>query len=351
MKVIQIKNKEIKLPIVQGGMGVGISLNNLASAVINEGGIGTISAAQIGYQYDGFFTSLKKSYELNIIAVGDEIKKVKKKSNGFLAINIMTASRQYKDLCIEAVNNNVDAIVSGAGLPLDLPKYVKDSKTAAIPIVSSVRVLDIIIKKWMKKYNYLPDAVIIEGPLAGGHLGVKKSEINQEVKSLEDHTIDVIDYLKQKKIDIPVIVAGGIYTSSDVKRFIDLGADMVQLGTRFIATHEADCHINLKQNLVNAKVDDMIIVPSPVGYPARAIKNNFSNEILNNTKPVDKCIGCVIPCKGRDISTPYCISRHLIDAVNGDLDNGLFFTGYNGYKVDKIVSVKELVSELLKEIR
>ncbi len=351
MNNIKIKGMKISLPIVQGGMGIGVSLNSLASAVINEGGIGTISAAQIGYKNEAFYENFKSSYQANLEALKQEITKVRENSSGFLAVNIMTVARQYDQLAKVAVENNVDAIVSGAGIPFDLPKYVKGTKTAAIPIIANSRVLKVIIKKWQKNYDYLPDAVIIEGPLAGGHLGVKKSDMDKEVETLMQRLNGVKDYMDANKLSFPVIVAGGIFTASDVREFIDAGADMVQLGTRFIATHECDAHINFKTNLVNAKKEDMITVTSPVGYPARAIVSPMTQKLVQGNLPIEKCLGCVIPCQGKVATTPYCITDHLIKGVCGDLENGLFFTGANGYRVDKIVSVHELVQELLMEVR
>ncbi len=351
IKSIKIKNKEVKIPIVQGGMGVGVSLSSLASSVMNEGGIGTISAAQIGFREPGFNQSIKSCYEKNVEALKKEIHLAYQKSNGFLAINIMTASRQYEELARTAVKMKVDAIVSGAGMPFDLPKYVKNSSTAAIPIVANKRVLNVILKKWIKNYNYIPDAIIIEGPEAGGHLGVKKSELDKEVETLEKRLIDIKEYMQINDLNFPVIVAGGIYSSSDVKKILDLGADMVQLGTRFIATYECDASDNFKQVLINSTKESINPVSSPVGYPARAIDNEFTMQLKDGNIPVEKCLGCVIPCRGKVESTVYCITDHLIKSVNGDIHQGLFFTGSMGYKVNKIYSVKNLIDELLEEIR
>ncbi len=350
LKPIKIKGKEISLPIFQGGMGIGVSLGRLATAVINEAGVGTISAAQTGYDDETFWNNYKASCQANYDKLKTEIEYVRSHTSekGFLAVNILCASRDYANLAKTAAQNGVDAIVSGAGLPLDLPKYTMGTKTANIPIVSSSRVLNLIMRKWKRKYDVMPDAVVIEGPMAGGHLGVKYEEINnQEITSLEERLIDVKEFMLKNNYEFPVIVAGGVYTSEDVKKMLKLGADGVQLGTRFIATNECDASLAFKQKFIEAKEEDIVYVPSPVGYPARAIKNNFTRRLEQGNLMPKKCIACVLPCKGKVSTTPYCISERLSRAVKGDTENGLVFTGANGYRVNQIISVKELFNELL----
>lgn len=348
----KIRNKVIKTPIVQGGMGIGISLNNLASAVINEGAIGTISSAQPGFNDPHFWDNYKASCEANYRALTKEIQKVRSKTpkEGFLAVNILCASRDYANLAKTAVANKADAIVSGAGLPLDLPKYTKGSETANIPIVSSSRVLNIIMRKWNRKYGVQPDAIVVEGPMAGGHLGVKYEEIEQAkaTTNLMDRFLDVHNFVEKNAYDIPIIVAGGIYTSEDVKRFFKAGASAVQVGTRFIATAECDAHIKFKEKFISAELDDVVYVKSPVGYPGRAIRNNLTEQIKREYIMPKKCIACVTPCRGRHESTPYCISERLSMAVNGDSENGLVFSGANGYRIQEITSVKAVIDELLE---
>lgn len=353
MQTMKIGNKVIQIPIVQGGMGVGVSLSSLASAVINEGGIGTISASQIGFREPKFFTSSKRAYEANLQALKKEIEIVRKNtsSSGFLAVNILTASRQYAELARTCVENKVDAIVSGAGLPLDLPKYTKGTDTCAIPIVANSRVLSIIIKKWQRKYDTLPDAVVVEGPMAGGHLGVKYEEIGKKTTdTLESRLEDVLNFKNKFNYEFPIIVAGGVFSADDVKKFIDLGADAVQLGTRFIGTKECDASKNFKNKFLAAEKDDIVYVKSPVGYPARAIRNEFTELIEKGNIMPKVCINCVLPCNGRDENTPYCISKYLVDSVEGDSENGLIFSGENGYRLEKILSVKELIQELISKI-
>lgn len=345
----KIRGKKIDLPIVQGGMGVGISRSRLASSVINEGGLGTISASQIGFVEEDFFKSPKAAYRANVKALKDEVAKVRESSNGFLAVNILTASRQYRELAKAAVEAGADAIVSGAGLPLDMPAYTNGSNTANIPIVSSARALNLICKRWNKRYDVKPDAVVVEGPKAGGHLGVKYDDIigKRVVDNLDKRFLEVKEYCEANKLNIPIIVAGGIFTKENAKYYLDLGADAIQVGTRFIGTSECDASTAFKQAFVDSKEEDIIYVKSPVGYPARAIRNHMTFELSNGNIPVNKCLGCVIPCAGKDPSTPYCITDKLIAAVNGDVENGLVFSGANGFMVNEISTVSEVISDLL----
>lgn len=353
MKSIKIKNKEIKIPIIQGGMGVGVSRKNLASAVINEGAVGTISAAQIGFEHEDFNKNIRLSHKCNVIELANQIKEVRKKTpeSGFLAVNILTAHRQYGELAASAVSAGADAIISGAGLPLELPKYTKDSQTAAIPIVANSRVLRIIMKSWKKKYDVEPDAVVVEGPKAGGHLGIKYEDIGKKETTLEERLDDVLTFMKDNNYNFPVFVAGGVFTSADVKKFIDLGANGVQIGTRFIATEECDAHPNFKQKIIDSKKEDITYVKSPVGYPARAIRNSFVELSEKGNVPVEKCLGCVKPCQGKVPSTVYCITDYLIRAVQGDVENGLVFSGENGYRVKEMTTVHKLIEELIEDIR
>ncbi len=346
---VLIRNKKIEVPIIQGGMGIGISLSGLATAVINEGGMGTLSLSQIGFNQPDFWQNHKKSCEAKYEALKSEVKKIRAntKPTGFLAVNILSASRDYANLAKNAVEAGVDAIVSGAGLPIDLPKYTKGTDTANVPIVASSRVLNIIVKKWKRKYGVLPDAVIVEGPEAGGHLGIKYEDIGKEVTNLSDRLIDVKDYMNKNELDFPVFVAGGVYSHEDVKHFVELGASGVQLGTRFIATKECDVHEKYKQKFIDAQKSDIVHVKSPVGYPARAIKNEFTKQIEKANILPKKCIACILPCKGKNEETPYCISQYLSSAANGDTTNGLVFTGANGYRINEITTVHQLFNELL----
>lgn len=343
---MKIKNKSFDIPLIQGGMGVGVSLSNLATSVINEGAIGTISAAQIGFREEKFHKNAKESYKANLVALEKEVKKVRANSDGFLAVNILTATRQYAEIAQKAVELKVDAIISGAGLPLDLPKYIGDSETAAIPIVSSAKALRVICKMWKKKYNYLPDAVIVEGPEAGGHLGVSYADIGKKEVTLTDRFIEVKNFCIENDFHFPIFVAGGVYTAEDIQKYRNLGADGVQMATRFITTFECDAHEKFKNKFIESSKEDIVYVKSPVGYPGRALKNKFTDlQELGHIK-VEKCVGCVLPCKGVDPSTVYCITDYLIKSVRGDSENGLIFSGSNGYRNKEIVHVSDLMLEL-----
>lgn len=350
MKKLVIKGKEISVPIIQGGMGVGVSRSNLATSVINCGAVGTISAAQIGFIKPEFSQSVKKSYEMNLVALEEEINKVRKNSKGFLAVNILYVTRQYQQLAELCAKLKVDAVISGAGLPFDMPLHLKNTQTAMIPIVSSSKALNVIIKKWKRKYDCLPDAVIVEGPMAGGHLGIRYDQIGQEVDDLQTRVLDVLNYVKDNNHEFAVLAAGGVYTADDVKEMLELGCDGVQIGTRFIATQECDADIKFKNKFIEAKKEDIVYVKSPVGYPGRAIRNNLTEALKLGNIPVEKCVGCVLPCKGKHDDTVYCITDKLIDAVNGNVDDGLVFSGANGYRINEISTVRKVINELISKI-
>lgn len=350
-KKFNIRSKKIRLPLVQGGMGVGVSRSGLASAVIRCGGVGTISASQIGFIEPDFTKGPKYAYAANVKALKDEIYKVRAKSEGFLAINILTASRQYGQLAKAAVEAGADAIVSGAGLPLDMPLYTKGSDVANIPIVSSARALSLICKRWKKRYDVRPDAVVVEGPLAGGHLGVKYEELSaeEEVDNLDQRFLEVKEYCQTNELNIPIIVAGGIYSREDADKYFALGVDAIQVGTRFIATHECDASLSFKQKFIESSKADVRYVKSPVGYPARALSNRLTKKIDEGNISVERCLACVTHCLGKNEATPYCITDKLIKAVKGDVQNGLVFTGANGYRIEEITSVEQVITELIGE--
>lgn len=347
MENVKIGNKLLKVPIIQGGMGVGVSLSRLARSVMENHGMGVISAAQPGFKRDDF---LKNTDQANYESLIAEIKKAKENNeNGLLGVNLMVAMRDYDNMVKKSVEGGADVIISGAGIPLKLPSLVEGSDVALAPIVSSAKVAELISRKWDRSYNRIPDMIIIEGPLAGGHLGYKIEELN-EVK-LEDILVDVLEVIKpfeekyQRKI--PVFVAGGIFDGQDIARMIKLGASGVQIGTRFIATEEADCSMTFKQAIVDSKEEDITIIKSPVGMPGRALYTPLIERLQGGRIPITRCYDCLTPCNPAD--TPYCISDALIASAEGDYDNGLFFCGSFAYKIDKIVPVKELMAELISE--
>lgn len=349
MKGIKIGDKESKYPIIQGGMGVGVSLHKLAGNVSKEGGIGVISTADIGYQEEDFNTNPLKA---NIRAIGKEIKKAREIAgeDKILAVNVMVALKNYADIVRVCVKQKIDLIISGAGIPKDLPEYIKGTKTKIAPIVSSLRCCKLIVKHWISKYNYAPDMVVIEGTEAGGHLGFKLEELEEGNKpKLEDITKDVVEYIKEvEKIagkEIPVISAGGIWDNKDIKKFLNLGASGVQMATRFVATEECDASEEFKKAYVEASKENIKIIKSPVGMPGRALYNKFIKKVEKEKSKITKCYGCIKTC---DVTTtPYCITKALINAVKGNLDEGLIFVGSNVHRIEKIVPVHDLMQELV----
>lgn len=352
MKGIKLGNKESKYPIIQGGMGVGVSMHNLAGNVSKEGGIGIISTADIGYLEDDFE---KNPMEANLRAIGKEIKKAREIAGEekILGVNVMVALNNYSEIVKECVNQKIDLIVSGAGIPKDLPEYVQGSNTKIAPIVSSLRCCELIVKHWRKKYNYVPDMIVIEGPEAGGHLGFKKEELGENEKlSLESITVEILNYIKgieeETGKEIPVIAGGGIWDSKDIKKFIELGASGVQIATRFVATNECDASKEFKEAYIKAKPEDIKIIQSPVGMPGRAINNNFIKRMETEKCKINRCYNCIKTCNVAD--TPYCITNALINSVKGNTNEGLIFCGSNVSRIEEIVPVHNLMQELVCEL-
>ena len=335
-----IGDLEAKVPIIQGGMGVGVSLSSLAGAVAKEGAIGVISAAQPGFLEEDFG---KDSLTANIRALGKHIKKAKEISNGgIIGVNIMCATRNYEEYVKCAIDNGADLIISGAGLPTDLPKFTEGSNIKLAPIVSPPKSASVILKMWDRRYGRTADMVIIEGPKAGGHLGFSSESLKEyESKGYDKEVLEILEIVKvyEEKYNkkIPVIFAGGVYDRDDINHYMNLGCAGVQMATRFVATEECDAHINFKK-------EDVMIVKSPVGMPGRAISNKFMEERKLTNEKISKCYKCLKKC---DMATiPYCITGALVRAVKGDVDNSLVFCGENAYRLDKITTVKKLIEEL-----
>lgn len=352
MKGIKLGNKESKYPIIQGGMGVGVSLHKLAGTVSKEGGIGIISTADIGYKEEDFE---KNPNEANLRAIGKEIKLAREIAgeDKILGVNIMVALKNYAEIVKECVKQKIDLIISGAGIPKDLPEYVKNTETKIAPIVSSLRCCKLIVKHWMTKYNYVPDMIVIEGTEAGGHLGFKLEELEENNKpKLEDITVEVVNYIKEIENEtgksIPVISAGGIWDSKDIKKILNLGASGVQMATRFVATNECDASIEFKKAYINAKKDDIKIIKSPVGMPGRAIYNKFIESTEKEKCKIKRCYNCIKTCDVK--TTPYCITKALINAVKGNMEDALVFCGSNVGRVKEIVPVHDLMQELVCEL-
>jgi nitronate monooxygenase len=344
---LKIGDLVAKIPIIQGGMGVGISLSGLASAVAKEGGIGVIAAAMIGMGEPDIGSNYR---EANIRALARELRAAREKTDGILGVNIMVALTNFSDMVKTSIKEGADVIFAGAGLPLDLPSYIKDgAKTKLVPIISSARAASIICKKWLSKFDYLPDAFVVEGPKAGGHLGFKPEQIDDPEFSLEKTVPEVIEAVREfeKKAGrpIPIIAAGGVWDGADIHKYLQMGAAGVQMGTRFVATHECDADIKFKESYINAKEEDIQIIKSPVGLPGRAVRGPFLDDVTSGLKKPFKCpFHCISSCDYT--KSPYCIALALVNAKKGMLKHGFAFAGANAYRVNAIVSVKELIESL-----
>jgi len=350
MKSLNIGELKIKVPIIQGGMGIGISLSKLASAVANMGGVGIISTVGIGQTGKPNTLGWKKG---NIEGVKREIRKARKMSSGVLGVNIMSVLTDFSDLVKTSIDEGIDIIFSGAGLPLDLPSYLtKGSKTKLVPIVSSGRAASIITQKWHQNYDYLPDAFVVEGPKAGGHLGFKANALEETGNTLENLVTEVAKVageIKEKfnKV-VPVIAAGGIFNGKDISDIMKQGASAVQLGTRFVATEECDASEEFKQAVVDATEQDIQIIKSPVGMPGRSIFNRFLQEAADGQRRPAVCKrNCIKSCNPK--TTLYCISDALLSAFRGNLKDGFAFVGANAGRIHQISTVKEVFNELQLE--
>jgi len=349
MNSLKIGNLTARRPIIQGGMGVGISLSGLASAVANEGGVGVISCAGLGLIYRHTSTDYM---EACIIGLKEEIRKAKEKTSGIIGVNIMMALTNFSDMVKTSIAEKVDVIFAGAGLPMDLPKYrTPDCTTKLVPIVSSARAARIICEKWKTLYDYLPDLVVVEGPKAGGHLGFKTNQLEDENFSLEKLVPEVVKevavFEAKYNQEIPVVAAGGIYTGEDMYKIMQLGAKGVQIASRFVTTHECDADIKFKQTYLNASENDVEIIQSPVGMPGRALKGEFLDKVRQGLTAPKSCpFDCLHTCDYKKV--PYCIIVTLYNAYQGKMDKGYAFAGSNAYRADKITSVKEIFDELVE---
>lgn len=373
LKPLKIGNLVAKHPVIQGGMGVGVSLSSLAGAVAKAGGIGIISTAQIGFKDQDFG---KNPMAANLRAIHSELKKAREKApQGILGFNIMVATKEYASYVKEAVKAGADVIISGAGLPIDMPKFVAEAEnenggsekkercTMIAPIVSSVKSALVICRMWDRKYHTAPDFVVVEGPCAGGHLGFSREQLT-ELGADTDHVAETFDepaydkeirgiietvksFAEKYKKHIPVITAGGIFDHKDVLHQFALGAEGVQAATRFVTTEECDADIAYKEAYINAKEEDIVIVKSPVGMPGRAIKNKFLERVAQGPVKVERCFRCLEHCNPAE--TPYCITKALINAAEGKIDEALLFCGSNAYRCEKIETVPEVMAALCGE--
>lgn len=364
LKPLVIGELTAEYPIIQGGMGVGISLSSLAGAVAKAGGIGIISTAQIGFKDPDF---LKAPMEANLKAIKTEFDKARAIApEGIIGFNIMVATRNYAQYVKEAVKAGADIIISGAGLPVSLPGLVEGTRTKIAPIVSTAKSAMVICKMWDRKFNRIPDLLVIEGPLAGGHLGFSPEQLTQYGADTTDvpATYDqaaydeeirkimkvVREYEEKYQKHIPVAIAGGIYTHEDVMHALELGTDAVQVATRFVTTEECDAPMSYKQAYIDAKKEDIVITQSPVGMPGRAIRNGFLDVITERKArgeraKISHCYQCLEHCDPLNI--PYCITKALSDAAEGNLEDALLFCGSNAYRSDKIETVDAVIKDLV----
>jgi len=354
MPELKIGEFTARVPIIQGGMGVGISMSGLAASTANEGGIGVISSVGLGLLEKLDRNNYRKE---NLICLRKEIRKAKALSDGVIGLNVMVAISDYDDIVKAAIEEEIDILFLGAGLPLKMPgdislEYLETIRTKIVPIVSSARAANLIFHSWEKRFNHVPDAVVVEGPKAGGHLGFKAEQINDPQYALENIIPEVIKiiepFIQRHGKDIPVIAAGGIYSGEDIYKFLEMGASGVQMGTRFVATDECDADIKFKEQFVNCKKEDIGIIKSPVGLPGRAIINKFLTDVTSGIKKPFNCPWkCLKTCNMKQ--SLYCIADALMKAKIGNLTEGFSFAGSNAYKINKIISVKELIESLRVE--
>jgi nitronate monooxygenase len=351
LKPLVIDKLVAKVPIIQGGMGIGVSLANLAGAVGREGGIGILSTAQIGFQEAIFEKSPMRANMEAIKKQFDRAKEIAK--GGLIGFNIMAATFHYERYVKRCVEVGADVIISGAGLPINLPELVAGSTTKIAPIVSSNKAAKVLLNTWKKRYNTTADFVVIEGPEAGGHLGFKAESLAESSEQMDAEIIKIVDTVKafgeQFNRDIPVIFAGGVFDRSDIEHYLSLGCSGVQMATRFVITEECDAPESFKQSYLKAKQEDITVIKSPVGMPGRALKNQFTERIKNERIPIEKCRSC-LSYKHCDRETiPYCITETLLNAVTADPNNALVFAGSNAYRLKEKTTVKAIFDELTME--
>jgi len=355
---LQIGRHIAPYPIVQGGMGIRISGANLAAAVANAGGVGVISAVGLGFSspyFDGAIANKaqrrEQFFEANRLALIDALKQARALSpNGIIGINSMVAARDHATLVRTAAEHGANLIISGAGLPMHLPEYTADyPDVALVPIVSSVRAASLICRKWERQYGRRPDGFVVEDPrTAGGHLGAKAEEFENPAHSIEQVVAGLVRYVQEELQEtIPVIAAGGVWDRADIDRMLTLGASGVQIGTRFITTHECDADPRYKEFHLRSCPEDVMLVESPVGMPGRALRNSFVERAAEKAfKPTGDCLNCLQVCKFRDRQETFCILKALDRAAHGDIENGLVFSGSNAGRVQNLVHVSDLMAEL-----
>ncbi|MEZ5195747.1 MAG: nitronate monooxygenase [Bacteroidales bacterium] len=352
MQALNIGNLSVKVPIVQGGMGVAVSLSGLASAVANEGGIGVISAAAIGMTDPGY---MKRFHEANKRALRREIRQARSMTDCVLCFNIMMALTDHEELIRVAIEEKIDVIFIGAGLPLKIPAIIAKAglnghNTKLVPKVSSAKAASLIFRYWASKYNFIPDAVVVEGPMAGGHLGFAKDKLEEDripLHVLVEETVQaILPFEKTYGHSVPLIAGGGLHSGKDIYDIMQAGAKAVKIGTRFVTTHECDASIEYKQSYLAASKEDIAIIESPVGLPGRVVKNKFVQQIIDGeTKPFKCPWKCLSGCNYKE--APYCIAKALYNSATGNMDEGFAFAGANAYMATEINHVSDVIDELV----
>ena len=338
----------VKVPIIQGGMGIGVSLANLAGAVAKQGGLGILSTAQIGYQEEAFEQSPLRA---NMAAIKKQFERAKELSGGgAIGFNIMAATLHYERYVKRCVEVGADVIISGAGLPVTLPELVAGSNTKIAPIVSSNKATKLLLGLWKKRYNRTADFIVVEGPKAGGHLGFKADAMQQSIANMDRELTEILSTVTDFAADfdrpIPVIFAGGVFDRSDIDHYLKLGCSGVQMATRFVATQECDAPDSFKQAYIDASEEDITLIKSPVGLPGRALKNQFTERIKQGKIPIAKCRSCLSYKHCDRKSIPYCITETLLTALNGPAEQALIFAGSNAFRITEQTTVKRIFDEL-----
>ncbi len=355
---LRIRNLAATYPIIQGGMGIGVSWDRLAGNVARSGCVGIVSAIGTGYRYPGLARTVAgrpdqpenlQSGEALRRILGDALRTAQ--GRGPVGVNILCAINEYERVVREAVEGGAQLIISGAGLPLALPDLVGDRDIALVPIVSSARALKLICKTWDRKYGRRPDAVVLEGPESGGHQGFSLEQCADPAYALEALLPQVVAERDQWG-EFPVIAAGGVWDRNDIDRLLAMGASGVQMGTRFIGTFECDADPAFKGVILKADQGDIALHGSPVGMPARGVMTQLHRRIQAGTAPKIRCISnCVVPCeRGKGaVKVGYCIADCLGDSHGGNLESGLFFTGSNGWRLNELIPVRDLVGEITED--
>jgi NAD(P)H-dependent flavin oxidoreductase YrpB (nitropropane dioxygenase family) len=353
MQALHIGDLKVKLPIVQGGMGVAVSLSGLAAAVANEGGIGVISAAAIGMTDPNY---MKRFHEANKRALRAEIRKARSMTSGVLGVNIMMALTDHEELVKVAIEEKIDVIFIGAGLPLKIPQIITEAglaghNTKIVPKVSSAKAANLIFRYWAGKYNKVPDAIVVEGPMAGGHLGFKKENLDENRIPLHVLVEETVAAIRHYEItfgkSIPVIAGGGVHSGKDMYNIMKAGAAAVKIGTRFVTTHECDASIEYKESYLRANQEDIVIIDSPVGLPGRVVKNNFVQRVMDGeTKPFKCPWKCLSGCNFKE--APYCIAKALYNSATGNMDEGFAFAGSNAFLATEINHVSDVIDDLVE---